>query len=103
MRTLIVFNSLLQIVYAVLNVTEYLRNYGDINSLTNFQDFYHLEVNGKANEETLLLMNKPRCGESDFVLIEKSGEISFDLVLCINISRNVRSSQEGFRYLATGP
>lgn len=68
---------LFQLCYTVdINVTNYLKQFGYLNmsensitsieeAIANLQEFYHLEVDGKANEETLNLMKQPRCGVPD--------------------------------------
>lgn len=60
-----------------VNVVEYLKTYGYLknnenaitdveNAMRTFQEFYNLKTtDGKENEETLKLMEKPRCGVPD--------------------------------------
>lgn len=59
-----------------INVGEYLYQFGYVNTsdstiidlqgaLTRFQDFYGLPSDGSQNDETIELMNKPRCGVAD--------------------------------------
>ncbi|XP_017777221.1 PREDICTED: neutrophil collagenase [Nicrophorus vespilloides] len=49
---------------------KYLKQFGyDTDNMPmavkNFQQFHHLQINGKMNEETLSMMDKPRCGMPD--------------------------------------
>lgn len=62
---------------SIIETTDYLQKYGYLNNsdqhsishledaLINFQDYYNLPVDGTLNNETINLMNSPRCGVTD--------------------------------------
>jgi hypothetical protein len=59
-----------------MNITNYLEQFGYLESngssltetneaLIRFQEFYNLPTDGTLNQETLVLISKPRCGVTD--------------------------------------
>jgi len=48
------------------NISEITNTSSLSNALRKFQEFYNLEETGEVNNETLNLMQKPRCGVADF-------------------------------------
>lgn len=73
---LLLYSTTINIALA-FNVSEYLFRYGYLDKpnesaitdlehgIAHFQDFYGLEVDGTLNNETLDLMQRPRCGMAD--------------------------------------